>query len=359
MTALAQGRPIGLVRGTQVAAVAGLGAYAAQATIAICGVAADGFFETWVYTGLLLVAAALCLARGATVVKERAAWLILGAGILAWAGGEVYWNVALSGLTEPPIPSGSDCLWLAFFPCCYVAIVLLVRARVREFRASLWLDGIVGALAIAAVGTALVFGALSAGGGALVDHRPRLPACRLRAARLRDRRLRAHRLAARPIWALLGAGLVISAVVDGFFLYQAATGLSVDTTLMATLWPASALLLGFAAWQPATVGRAGAVRGLQGRWRCPPLFAARRRSACSPATRSPRSTRSRSAFADRHARRRDRAHGAHLPREPAPARGHPARGAHRRAHRPRQPPPPDDRTSSAVAAGDRRTARAR
>ena len=197
MTALAQGRPIGLVRATQVAAVAGLGAYAAQAAVAVCGAAADGFFETWVYTGLLLVAAALCLSRGATVAKERAAWLILGAGILAWAGGEMYWNVALSDVAEPAIPNGADLLWFAFFPCCYVAMVLLVRARVREFRPSLWLDGIVGSLAIAAVGTALVFGALSAGGGALVDPGPRLPARRPAPARLRDLRLRSHRLAAR------------------------------------------------------------------------------------------------------------------------------------------------------------------
>ena len=125
MTAL-QG-PLGLVRATQAAAVAGLGAYAAQAAVALCGVAANGFFETWVYTGLLLVAAGLCLTRAAMVAKERAAWLILGAGIVAWAGGEVYWNVALSDVAEPAIPNGSDVLWFAFFPCCYIAMVAFVE----------------------------------------------------------------------------------------------------------------------------------------------------------------------------------------------------------------------------------------
>ncbi|HEU0023886.1 MAG TPA: diguanylate cyclase, partial [Thermoleophilaceae bacterium] len=50
-------------------------------------------------------------------------------------------------------------------------------------------------------------------------------------------------------WILLGAGLGMSAVVDGFFLHQAATGAESASTLPATLWPASALLVAWAAWQ--------------------------------------------------------------------------------------------------------------
>ena len=254
--------PVGLVRATQLAAVAALGAYAAQAAVAVCGAAADGFFETWVYTGLLLVAAALCLSRGVLVESERAPWLILGAGIVAWAGGEVYWNLAYANdLAEPPIPNVSDVLWLAFFPCCYVAMVLLVRARVREFRASLWLDGVVGALAIAAVGTALVYGALSAGGGAVVT----LDLVYL----LADLVLLGCVVSVFAItgwrpgstWTLLGAGLATAAVVDGFFMYMDATGASVDSTLVATLWPASALMIGAAAWRSAPSARPLRIEG--------------------------------------------------------------------------------------------------
>ena len=135
---------------------------------------------------------AVCSSR-----SERAAWLILGAGILAWAGGEIYWNVASPTSPSRRSPTCADLLWFAFFPCCYVAMVLLVRARVREFRASLWLDGIVGALAIAAVGTALVFGALSAGGGAEVTLDLAYLLADLLLLGLRDLGLRPHRLAAR------------------------------------------------------------------------------------------------------------------------------------------------------------------
>jgi two-component system, cell cycle response regulator len=49
---------------------------------------------------------------------------------------------------------------------------------------------------------------------------------------------------------LLGAALIAGAAADGFLLYGAVTGIDVQTTLMASLWPASALLAGFAAWQP-------------------------------------------------------------------------------------------------------------
>ena len=50
------------------------------------------------------------------------------------------------------------------------------------------------------------------------------------------------------MWLLLGAGLATSAIVDGYFLYEGAIGAVPDTTLMAALWPASALLCGCAAW---------------------------------------------------------------------------------------------------------------
>jgi diguanylate cyclase (GGDEF)-like protein len=255
--------PVGLVRATQVAAVAGLGAYAAQAAVAVCGSAADGFFETWVYTGLLLVAAALCLSRGFLVQRERAAWLILGIGVLAWAGGEIYWSAFLSDVAEPALPNGADVLWFAFFPCCYVAMVLLVRARVREFRPSLWLDGIVGSLAIAAVGTALVFGALSAGGGAEVtlDLAYLLADLLLLGCVISVFALTGWRPGA--TWALLGGGLAMAAIVDGFFMYLDATGGSVDSTLVATLWPASALMIGAAAWQETPGRRPLRIEGLR------------------------------------------------------------------------------------------------
>ena len=59
----------------------------------------------------------------------------------------------------------------------------------------------------------------------------------------------------------VAAGLALSAVADWLSLYWSATGHG-ETAAFDALWPASAIALGWAAWQPA---RPSAVIGLQGR----------------------------------------------------------------------------------------------
>jgi two-component system, cell cycle response regulator len=234
-------------------ALAGLVAYAAQTAFAVCGDAATEFFEIYVYNGLIAAAAAFCLARARYVERERGAWLAFGIGLFAWAGGEAVYSIFLDGQAEPAHPNAADALWLLFYPACYAGIVLLVRARVREFRASLWLDGVVGGLAMAAIGAALVLGpVVSSGGGVVV-------AVDL-VFLLGDLLLLGFIVAAlaltgwRPdrTWALLGGGLATAAVVDGFFLWQAATGAEVGTTLATVLWPICTLGVAAAAWLPSS-----------------------------------------------------------------------------------------------------------
>ena len=45
---------------------------------------------------------------------------------------------------------------MAFYAAAYVAIVLLLRARLRPFTPSLWLDGLIGLLTLGAFSVALV-----------------------------------------------------------------------------------------------------------------------------------------------------------------------------------------------------------
>src|SRR4051794_25967557 len=63
---------------------------------------------------VLLVAAAVCLARGALVRRERAAWLLLGAGVLAWTSGELYYTLVMWTDSSPPVPSPADIGYLLF-----------------------------------------------------------------------------------------------------------------------------------------------------------------------------------------------------------------------------------------------------
>ena len=240
------------VRVVQVVAVVGLALYALQAAFAVCGSGASAFFEAWVYPGLILLGAGLCLVRGFVLPTERAAWLVLGGALVAWAGGDVYSSQVLLEDPNPPLPSPADALWLAFYPASYAAIVLLLRRRLDRFHPSLWLDGAVGGLAVAALGAALVATPVVTGseGGTTVvatDLAYMMGDLLLLAFVVGLCALTGWR-PGRP-WMLIGGGLVLCAAADAFYLYQGATGEYMGGTVFATVWPAATLLLGCAAWQ--------------------------------------------------------------------------------------------------------------
>ena len=112
----------------------------------------DWVFNDFVYNGLVLVSALSCVVRGIRVRERRSAWLLLGAGLVCWTASEIYDSAYLAHLKDPPYPSLSDLLSLLFYPASCVALLLLARGRMRAARASLWLDGLVAALAVCALG---------------------------------------------------------------------------------------------------------------------------------------------------------------------------------------------------------------
>lgn len=71
--------------------------------------------------------------------------------MISWSAADVTYAILYGAAAEPPYPSVSDALWLAFYPASYAPLVLLVRSRMRGFTASLWLDGLIGAFAAALV----------------------------------------------------------------------------------------------------------------------------------------------------------------------------------------------------------------
>jgi two-component system cell cycle response regulator len=209
--------------------------------------------ETPMYDGLLIAAAALCLARVPLLRRERLPWLVIGVGLAIWAASDIYYTAALGDLESPPFPSLADAGWLLFYPVTYVAILLLLRSRVRRFRTSLWLDGLLGSLSAAALAAALVFQPIvDAGSGSAAAIATNL------AYPVGDLLLLAFVVAAialtgwRPgrMWLLLGAGLLLSVIADSWYLFVVAKGSYVEGKVLDTLWPASTLLIAAAAWQP-------------------------------------------------------------------------------------------------------------
>jgi diguanylate cyclase (GGDEF)-like protein len=217
------------------------------------GKALDGLFNEWVYNGAELAAGALVLARALLVKRERRAWLALACGIGFFAAGDIYYTVVLEPGGKIPTPSPSDAMYLLFYPCAYLMIVRLVGAHVRNLSATVWLDGAIGGLTLAALAAAIVLEpVVGSTHGTLSAFVTNL------AYPLGDLVLTVFVLGVcvltgwRPgrTWLLIAVGFGVLAVADSIYLFQVAEGAYASGTILDALWPAGLLLLAFAAWSP-------------------------------------------------------------------------------------------------------------
>jgi two-component system, cell cycle response regulator len=249
-----QGTQGGVLRACWWAAAVLLAAFVVQAATGLGG-AVEGLFQDYVYNFLLLTGAGFCLWRGAAFREERAAWLVMGAGILSWTAADVLWTAIYGGDASPPHPSVSDGLWLLFYPAVCVTLLLLTRSRVGTTRLNL-LDGLIGALTTAALGSAVLYETV-----VHASARELTPEALTNLAYPVGDLLLLGLVVAIPGltgwrpgrgWIVLGLGVALAAVADTIYLVQTVEGTYVEATLLETLWPASVLLVGLAAWQPVT-----------------------------------------------------------------------------------------------------------
>jgi two-component system cell cycle response regulator len=259
------GRRKTVLRAAQLATLAGLAAFTVHAAFNLGGHGLDSFARDWLYDALIVASAVFCVTRGVLVRAERAAWLMLGLGLASWSAGEIYYSSVLAGQHNAPYPSISDALQLGFYPATYIALGLLIRPRVREYGAGVWLDGVIGALAVGALGCAvLVEAVLKSTGGTPLTVATDLayPICDvlLLALVIGAMAVTGWELMGRA-WTLLAAGLVATAVADGVFLVQSASDSYVQGTVLDALWPAATLLVGYAAWHKPRRQRAAPVAG--------------------------------------------------------------------------------------------------
>ena len=211
------------------------------------------------YNAVLVGSAVLCLARGALGRSERLAWTVIGVSLALWAGGNLYWQFALSDLAEAPYPSVADGFWLAFLPVCYLGVLLLARKRLPQLDSRLWLDGVIAALTTGAISAAVVFGAVHAATGgdtAAVATNLAYPLGDMILLGTVIGVMAAGRGRMDRSWLYFGAGIAVFAVTDSIYLVQVAEGTYVTGTLIDVGWPLGTLLVGLAAWQPAVRGRA-------------------------------------------------------------------------------------------------------
>jgi diguanylate cyclase (GGDEF)-like protein len=242
-------------------------AFVLQAATGLGGDAVADLFQDYVYNGLLLAGAGFCLWRAAAFREERLAWLVMGAGIVAWTGADVLWTAVYSNDASPPYPSVADGLWLVYYPAACVTLLLLARSRVGRVRLNLLFDGLIAALTTAALLCALLYGpVVHASAGELsaeVLTNLAYPVGDLLLLGLVVAVLGLTGWRPGRSWVLLGLGLGIAAVADGIYLLQTVEGTYSEGTLLETLWPASALLVGLSAWQPAMRAAAPAHESLR------------------------------------------------------------------------------------------------
>ncbi|HXQ89784.1 MAG TPA: diguanylate cyclase [Solirubrobacterales bacterium] len=217
----------------------------------------------WVYDAAVLGAAAVVLWRAAVMPAERRAWLALGIGLLLWALGQTYYSVVLYYAEPAPFPSPSDALFLAFYPASFVALVLLLRARVAHLDPLAWVDALIGALAVAAVAAALIFPpVLEALGGSPLGVAVSLayPCMDVVLLGLLSGAFVLSKWRASGTWLLIALALLLFGVCD--VVYLSAAGQSTTALNAASVgWPLAFLLLALASWLPATEAEATAAGG--------------------------------------------------------------------------------------------------
>ncbi len=238
-----------LARAWRATAILGLALFVVH-TLASDRLGAEDFYNRWLYNGLILLGLAACAIRTVRVRVERGAWLALTIAVGSWAVAELLFDFAYGG--SPPFPSVADGFYLAFYPACYVALMLLVKARLSQFGRSLWFDGAMAAIACSALGAAVLFEVVlrsTDGSTAVIVTNLAYP---LGDILLLSAVAGVFALTGwRPgrMWALIGAGLAATAAADAIFLFQTATNTYSEGTILDALWPAAILLLSAAAWR--------------------------------------------------------------------------------------------------------------
>jgi len=231
-----------------------LAAYAAVTLWALGDASLQDAAGRWVYDAVVVGAALVVLWRVLMIEGERRAWLALGLGMLLWALGQTYYSVVLYYASPAPFPSPADLLFLAFYPASFVALVFLLKARVAQLEPLAWVDGLIGALAIAGVAAALIFPpVLEALGGSPLGVAVSLayPCMDVVLLGLLSGAFATSKWRAGGTWPLIALALLLFAACD--VVYLSVAGQSTTALNLASVgWPLAFLLLATASWLPAT-----------------------------------------------------------------------------------------------------------
>jgi|GEM_PF-922672 len=210
---------------------------------ALTGVLAD--WGTTAVSGIALLVLALRLRRPA---PDRAAWCVILAGLVLWVAADVAWE-----LTGRPELSWADSGWIAFYGFAYVGLAMMVRATIARVPLLVWLDGVISAMLVGAVGAAVVLPALDpAGGRSGLDLVVNVtyPVADLVLVGVVVAALALTAWTPTAMWTMLASGLLLSGVGDAMYLLGVARGTEAPDWALGAAWTGSFALISLAALCP-------------------------------------------------------------------------------------------------------------
>jgi two-component system cell cycle response regulator len=217
---------------------------------------------TFALAGLLLIA------RG---WREERGWALIGLGVLCWAAGDVYWELALSQMSNPPVPSWADAGYLSFCPLAFAGILSLVRGRARAASRPLIADAIAAALATGSISAAIVVEPVMAhaqGGMLAIATNLAYPVCDLSLLGLLIAAMAVGEWRINPRLLLLASFVFVFWIADSCYLKSVASGTYSQGDWYNGLWYLSPVLAAWSGWLPArsastvAVDRGTSARGI-------------------------------------------------------------------------------------------------
>jgi len=212
----------------------------------------NGVVDDGLYTALEAGATAMVWLR-VRKADDKRPWIALGLFAGLWSVGDLSWTLHYDLLDEPPFPNWSDALYVASYACAYVGMVGLLRARTGAVRASLWLDGLIGGLALGSLCAVAFLGPVVASAGgttSAVAVTLAYPVLDLLLLCVVGVAFGVSVWRPGAMWGALGASMAICAVGDASYSWQEATGAYSPTSWVNAMWPAAMVLLAWAAWLP-------------------------------------------------------------------------------------------------------------
>ena len=221
--------------------------------LGIDGSSAADFFDHGVFSAAFFLAGLACGLRAYRARRDRGAWLAFAAGLVLWGVAEVYWAAEILPLgDDAPYPSLADGIWALAYAAFLIGAVRYLWTRTLERSVGLWFDAVIGLLATAAVGVALLapaVGYATEGDTMTVVTNLMYPvadvvliALALGVTGIISFRRIGH-------WGLIAAAFVTLALADGLYAHQVNAGTygTEGVFQIDWMWPLSATMLAVAA----------------------------------------------------------------------------------------------------------------